>query len=54
MSKSNDQVIVGFRVPKAVSEWLKQSAEREERSQNWIVNRLFREAMEAQEKGAAA
>lgn len=54
MSKSNDQVIVGFRVPKVVSDWLKESAEREERSQNWIANRLFREAMEAEGKGVTA
>lgn len=54
MRKSDEQVVVGFRIPRAVADWLRESAKREDRSQNWFLNRMLRKAMEsdAQEKAA--
>ncbi len=55
MKRPIDQVVpVGYRVPVSVLEWLRLKAEKEERSQNWIVNKVLRQAMEAEAQEKAA
>lgn len=36
-----------IRVPDGVHAWLKQQAQTQERSMNWLVNKLLAQAMEA-------
>jgi len=51
--KAEEMVPVGYRVPREVVQWLRKKAEREDRSQNWILNQLLRKAMTEEVRGAA-
>ncbi|MDH1192535.1 hypothetical protein [Stenotrophomonas sp. GD03958] len=54
MRKSDEQVVVGYRIPRSVADWLREKAKREDRSQNWVLNRMLRQAMEAEVQEKAA
>ncbi|MAL98261.1 MAG: hypothetical protein CL583_07390 [Alteromonadaceae bacterium] len=41
------------RLEKGVKAWLKGLAEKQERSQTWIINRLLKEAMQKESQSAA-
>lgn len=50
--QQEDLVPVGYRVPKSVLAWLTEKAAREDRSKNWVVNRVLQKAMQAESQGA--
>lgn len=53
MPKNDEQVVVGYRIPRSVAIWLRDKAKREDRSQNWVLNRMLRQAMESKSKAEA-
>lgn len=46
-------VVVAFRIPQSVRDWLRMKGEEEERSVNFIGRRLFEKAMQEEQKEAA-
>lgn len=48
--KVRDMAQLIIRLPDQDKEWLVRKAEEQERSQNWLVSRLVREARERDEK----
>lgn len=44
----------GLRAPAEVLDWVRRKAAQEERSANWYINKLLREAKEADEAGEVA
>lgn len=50
-SQSDEQMKI--RVPLPVHSWLKQQAELQERSMNWLVNKFLTKEMEAQHEKQA-
>lgn len=54
MNTKENIIAFGVRSPEPVLNWIREQAAKEERSANWFINRLLREAMEAQQKEEAA
>lgn len=50
-AQSDEQMKI--RVPSTVHVWLKAQAEQQERSMNWLINKLLAKAMEAQHEKQA-
>lgn len=48
--KVREMTQVVFRVEPDVKAWLERKAQQEERSQNWLVGRALREAMQRDEQ----
>lgn len=55
-SDMNEREIVpfGLRVPAEVMDWVRRKAEQQERSMNWVINRVLREAKDVDEQKEAA
>lgn len=47
------RVPFGLRMQEEVQEWIKAKAKEEDRSQNYMINKVLQEAMEAENAGTA-
>lgn len=54
MKDEETLIATNFRIPKGVSEWIKRKADERDRSKNYIINELLRNAKEADEQKQSA
>jgi hypothetical protein len=54
MKKVQPLVPVGYRIPADVRDWLNEQAAKQERSANWLLNKLLAEGMQRELKASDA